>query len=102
MLSTMLYSASPRKRPGMTQKISGKKEPQPSQTRTAKDKVMIVLGITLIFVFLTIAYFSLNPEKTDNGPKQEGPVKNPRGSMQYFQPKFSLTSFSYSVLSGKV
>jgi len=86
----------------MTQKISGKKEPQPSQTRTAKDKVMIVLGITLIFVFLTIAYFSLNPEKTDNGPKQEGPVKNPRGSMQYFQPKFSLTSFSYSVLSGKV
>jgi len=48
---------------------------------------MIIVGITLTFVFLTITYLSLNSEGPSPVSKPKGPVKNPHSSLRYFRPE---------------
>jgi hypothetical protein len=58
----------------------GNRRPDPSNARTDRDGLMIVLGVTLILLFLLGGYVSIDRTEVNPVPKPRGPVKDPRPS----------------------
>lgn len=67
----------------MTDKILRKREPSTTRTRTNKDIIMIIVGVTLILLFAIIIYFSV--------VSSERPVTSPHSSLQNFPPRFGIS-----------
>ena len=57
--------------------VKEKGPPAPSRTRSNGDWVMIVLGFSLIFLFLLSGYLSLPPADKGIRSTMRGPVKEP-------------------------
>lgn len=57
--------------------IIAKKTHQKSETRSNKDRIMILTGILLVILFLIIGYVSIESKTEESKPKNRGPVKNP-------------------------
>ncbi|MEW6111475.1 MAG: hypothetical protein AB1664_05035 [Thermodesulfobacteriota bacterium] len=51
---------------------------QPRTTRTARDLVMIGLGVFLIVLFVVAGYISLRGDRKALTPKNRGPVRDPK------------------------
>ena len=79
----------------MTQRTSKQKKTLPSQTRTDKDKTMIVLGVLLIVLFILIIYFSVGSQTLEPDRKPKGPVRNPHGSLKRLHPKIGLSEHAF-------
>ncbi len=79
----------------MTQRTSKQKKTLPSQTRTDKDKTMIVLGVLLIVLFILFIYFSVGSQTFEPGRKSKGPVRNPHGSLKRLHPEISLSEHAF-------
>jgi hypothetical protein len=62
----------------MTRIPRNKSKPEPSVTRTNRDRAMIVLGIALITLFLAAGYMSLSAGDRKTAPTLRGPVKDPK------------------------
>ena len=62
----------------MTRIPRNKSKPEPSATRTNRDRAMIVLGVVLITLFLAAGYMSLSTGDKKGSLNQRGPVKDPK------------------------
>lgn len=52
--------------------------PDPSTTRTSRDRVMLVLGVFLTLFFIAAGYLALFHDDRYVAAQQRGPVKDPR------------------------
>ena len=57
--------------------VDRKRAPEPSVTRTNRDWVMIILGLSLTILFLAGGYWSIAGHDSRREPKMRGPVKHP-------------------------
>ncbi len=64
----------------MARSLMKGRTPEPSGTRTDRDRVMIVLGIGLTLVFLVAGAVSLMGPEDSASPRPRGPVKHPAKS----------------------
>lgn len=52
----------------------------PRTVRTKRDRIMIFIGVALILLFALAVYVSIHDSDRKPGPKNRGPVRNPKVS----------------------
>ncbi len=67
----------------MKNTIGGGREIGPSDTRTNRDKAMIVLGMLIVLLFLILGALSMRDSEQPNYRPKQGPVRHPRTSCPY-------------------